>query len=123
LSWCLNASEGVKWDYLCRAKVLLHAAVNEHFGLVVAEAQATGAVPVVHRSGGTWSDIVEYDRYGFGYLNHAEAVDAMVKLLTNDDLYRRYSIRARRHSLQFTYDAFKMRLIRYVNVALGLKPT
>jgi len=47
----------------------------------------------------------------------------MVKLLTNDDLYRRYSIRARRHSLQFTYNAFKMRLIRYVNVALGLKPT
>ena len=119
----LDASEGVKWDYLCRAKVLLHAAVNEHFGLVVAEAQAAGAVPVVHRSGGAWSDIVEYGRYGFGYLNHAEAVDAMVKLLTNDDLYRRYSIRARRHSLQFTYNAFKMRLIRYVNVALGLKPT
>jgi len=75
---------------------------------------------VVHRSGGAWSDIVEYGRYGFGYLNHAEAVDAVVKLLANEDLYRRYSTEARRHSLKFTYGAFKVRLIRYVNVALGL---
>lgn len=118
VEFILDASEEVKWSYLCRAKVLLHMAINEHFGLVVAEAQAAGAVPVVHKSGGAWSDVVEYGRYGLGYLTNDEAADAVIKLLTNDDLFNALSSRARQHSRLFTYDSFKVRLMKYVNALI-----
>ena len=34
---------------------------------------AAGAVPIVHRSGGPWIDIVRMGRYGVGFVNEEEA--------------------------------------------------
>ncbi|MGC8570671.1 MAG: glycosyltransferase [Caldivirga sp.] len=114
VEFVLDAGEETKWSYLCRAKVLLHTAVNEHFGLVAAEAQYAGAVPVVHKSGGLWSDIVKYGEFGLGYLNNNEAVESIIRLLSNEELLESYSRRVREHSLIFTYRAFKSKLISYV---------
>jgi len=50
-----------------RSKVFLHAMRGEHFGIAVVEAMASGLVPVVHMSGGSWNDILDRGRYGFGY--------------------------------------------------------
>ncbi|MBS7653351.1 glycosyltransferase [Candidatus Bathyarchaeota archaeon] len=56
-----------KLKMLGRCKVLLHLCPYEPFGLAVAEGMASGLIPVVHRTGGQWIDILNYGNYGFSY--------------------------------------------------------
>jgi len=76
-----NASEWQKIELLRRAKVYLHPMKYEHFGISVVEAMAAGLIPVVHRSGGPWTDIVEFGKYGFGFRTEEEAVSHVENLL------------------------------------------
>ncbi|MFZ8838427.1 MAG: hypothetical protein ACO2PM_05715 [Pyrobaculum sp.] len=39
---------------------------HEPFGIVMAIATAASAVPIVHKSGGSWINIVQIGRYGVG---------------------------------------------------------
>ncbi|MEM4132169.1 MAG: glycosyltransferase family 4 protein, partial [Thermoproteus sp.] len=91
VEFVLDASEDVKWSYLCRAKALLHAAINEHFGIVAAEAQFAGAIPVVHKSGGIWSDVVEHGKFGLGYIDEDEAVRNIIRLLSDNNFFNMLS--------------------------------
>jgi len=65
------------------SKVFLHAMVGEHFGVAVVEGMAAGLVPVVHKSGGPWYDIVDGGKYGLGYLSVEEAIDAISKAINS----------------------------------------
>lgn len=56
-----------------QAKVYFHTMKNEHFGIAVAEAMASGLIPVVHKSGGAWFDIVGEGKFGFGWETLEEA--------------------------------------------------
>ena len=60
-------------SFYAEAKVYLHTMKNEHFGIAVAEAMASGLIPVVHKSGGAWFDIVGEGKYGFGWETLEEA--------------------------------------------------
>jgi len=44
----------------------IHVRPHEPFGIVMAMAMAAGAVPIVHRSSGSWINIVQMRRYGVG---------------------------------------------------------
>lgn len=83
-----NASEEDKRKILCKAKVIFHAKIDEPFGISVVEGMSAGAVPVVHKSGGTWLDIVEGGRYGYGYLTEEEAIEALKQALSDYSLRR-----------------------------------
>jgi len=72
-----------------KAKVFIHAMRNEHFGMAVVEAMASGLIPVVHRSGGAWLDIVDEGKYGFGYHGIYECKDVIEKALDSADSLRR----------------------------------
>jgi len=76
-----NASEREKIELLGRAKIYLHPMKYEHFGISVVEAMAAGLIPVVHRSGGPWTDIVEFGRYGFGFRDEDEAISIIENVL------------------------------------------
>jgi len=76
-----NASEWQKIELLRKAKVYLHPMKYEHFGISIVEAMAAGLVPVVHRSGGPWTDIVEFGRYGFGFRDEDEAASIIENAL------------------------------------------
>ena len=76
-----NASEWQKIELLGRAKVYLHPMKYEHFGISVVEAMAAGLIPVVHRSGGPWTDIVEFGRYGFSFRDEEEAISIIENTL------------------------------------------
>ena len=71
-----NASYEEKLEILSRCKVFLHLMPYEHFGISVVEGMASGCIPVVHKSGGQWLDIVKKGRYGEGFssLKPAEIV-------------------------------------------------
>jgi glycosyltransferase involved in cell wall biosynthesis len=62
-----NASHETKLNLISRCKVYVHLMPMEHFGISVVEALASGLIPVIHKSGGAWSDIIEFGKYGIGY--------------------------------------------------------
>ncbi|ARM76597.1 glycosyltransferase [Acidianus manzaensis] len=72
-------SDDILLKYFSEAKVYFHPKVNEHFGISVVEAIASGLVPVVHKSGGAWFDIVKEGKYGLGYSSGDEAVNAILE--------------------------------------------
>ena len=74
-----------------KSRAFLHATINEHWGIVVAEALARRLPVVVHRSGGAWSDIAEEGKYGLGYESADEVVELLTKLLTDNKFWSKFS--------------------------------
>jgi glycosyltransferase involved in cell wall biosynthesis len=62
-----NLSLKDKLSLMAKAKVYLHCMPFEHFGISIVEAMASGLIPVVHKSGGPWLDIIDKGKYGFGW--------------------------------------------------------
>jgi len=86
-----NAPSSLKSSVFGRAKVFLHATINEHWGIAVSEAMARGLPVVVHKSGGAWSDLAENGKRGIGYESEEEAAEAVAELMSRGDLWRKYS--------------------------------
>ncbi|KAI5068412.1 hypothetical protein GOP47_0016757 [Adiantum capillus-veneris] len=71
-------------DLLGGAIAGLHSMIDEHFGIVVVEYMAAGAIPIAHNSAGPKMDIVaeqEGCRVGFLAASVAEFASAMAKVL------------------------------------------
>uniref|UniRef100_A0A7J2U5I8 Glycosyltransferase n=1 Tax=Ignisphaera aggregans TaxID=334771 RepID=A0A7J2U5I8_9CREN len=101
-----NAPRSMINGVMDRTKVFLHATINEHWGIAVAEAMARGLPAVVHRSGGTWSDLVYEGGYGFGYTSADEAVEAIAKLMMDSATWRLYSQKAVERAKELTFGRF-----------------
>ena len=50
-------------NMLLESKVYLHTTINEHFGISIVEAMASGCIPVVHNSGGPMEFVAQNHRY------------------------------------------------------------
>ena len=109
-----NAPGDVKVALMDQARVFLHATINEHWGVVVAEAMARGLPVVVHRSGGAWSDLAMGGEVGFGYEGVDEAVEALAKLLTDEKAWGHYSGKSLGRVGEITFDKFVSRLSELV---------
>ncbi|WP_243676408.1 glycosyltransferase family 4 protein [Vulcanisaeta distributa] len=105
---------------LDESRVFFHATVNEHWGgIAVAEAMARGGLPVVvHKSGGAWSDLALNGEVGLSYENADEAVNALVKLLTDSRAWSNYSIKSLDRVRDITFDKFVDRLAELVRKIL-----
>jgi glycosyltransferase involved in cell wall biosynthesis len=86
-----NATFSEVVDLLSRSKVFVHLKEQEHFGIAVAEAAASGCALIVPRSGGPYTDIVQYERYGLTYGSYRELIPLTLYLLDDPDLWRTYS--------------------------------
>jgi alpha-1,2-mannosyltransferase len=107
-------------DVVSKASIYVHCAMNEHFGISVVEAMASGCVPIVHRSGGAYIDIVENDKYGFSFKDTDELSENINMLLKNNNLCHTYSIKAKMRSEIFSKANF-MREIADVVESNSLK--
>ena len=76
-------------EVLGRAKVYVHTALNEHFGITIVEAMSAGCVPVVHNSGGP-IEIVSQD-VGYRWTSIGEAAKQVSTIIENDDLQKEKS--------------------------------
>ena len=76
-------------EVLGRAKVYVHTALNEHFGITIVEAMSAGCVPVVHNSGGP-TEIVSQD-VGYRWTSIGEAAKQVSTIIENDDLQKEKS--------------------------------
>jgi len=101
---------------LSRAKVYLHAMVAEHFGMAPVEAMAAGLVPVVHRSGGVYTDVIEFGRYGYAYRTIDECAKAIEHAIDN---YRKWYPIVREASKRFSKDRFIKRFSMVVEKVVG----
>ncbi|MEM2229727.1 MAG: glycosyltransferase [Ignisphaera sp.] len=101
-----DASRSTINNVMDRAKVFLHATINEHWGIAVAEAMARGLPVVVHRSGGTWSDLVAEGVYGYGYTDAQEAIETVSRILTDKSIWSSFSAKSIAKAKNLTLDKF-----------------
>jgi glycosyltransferase involved in cell wall biosynthesis len=95
-------------ELLGKAKVYVHCAQNEHFGITIVEAMAAGCVPVVNDSGGP-REIVS-DDVGYKW-NHIDEAVGQVSSLIEDEAHRReLSKGAASRARQFGPEAFELGL-------------
>jgi alpha-1,2-mannosyltransferase len=97
--------------------IFLHTMKNDAFGLSVVEAMASGLVPVVHRSGGPWEDILnrEEETYGYAYSNVAEAIQSIHKIISDRKVYSDINSRNRQRLEDFSDITFKNKMIQVFN--------
>ena len=103
-------------DILSKAKIYLHTMPMDHFGISVVEAMASGSVPVVPRSGGPWTDILDKRQgaYGFSYSSPQEAAEYIDSLLTDEDLRGKIALRASQRAWRFDKAVFNDEIVRVV---------
>jgi glycosyltransferase involved in cell wall biosynthesis len=94
-----------------KSKIYLHPMPHEHFGISIVEAMASGCVPIVHKSGGPWYDILERKEiYGYAYNSVNEATVKIQTLLSDPNHYLEKALLALERSKAFTYEKFSERL-------------
>ena len=109
VSFILSPLRKVK-ELLGRAKVYVHSAQNEHFGITIVEAMAAGCVPVVNDSGGP-REIVS-DDVGYRWNHLDEAVGHVSNLIKDESARGRLSKAASARARQFAPGAFESALGR-----------
>jgi len=67
-------------------------------------AAAAGAVPTVHRLGGTWIDIVQMGRYGLGFVDVKEVALGICRSV---GLAREPGGRVVERAREFSYEIFR----------------
>ena len=97
-----------------KSKVFLHATINEHWGIAVAEAMARGLPVVIHKSGGAWSDLAEEGVYGLGYSNAEESAETILKLLMNENTWKIYSQKSIEKTKDLTLENFVEKMSKLV---------
>ncbi|KAG2630319.1 GDP-Man:Man(3)GlcNAc(2)-PP-Dol alpha-1,2-mannosyltransferase-like [Panicum virgatum] len=81
----------------------LHSMTDEHFGIVVVEYMAAGAIPIAHKSAGPMMDIVlDEDGHQTGFLasKKEEFADAIIKVLSMSEQGRQEMAAASRKRAQ-----------------------
>ncbi|KAG0080106.1 asparagine-linked glycosylation protein [Podila epicladia] len=88
VTFVINAPFSELQAWLARAKIGIHAMLDEHFGIGIVEYMAAGLIPVVHNSAGPKMDIVRpFNNASTGYLatTSHEFAEALEKVLVADE--------------------------------------
>jgi len=113
-----NASHEVKLELISKCKVYVHLMPMEHFGISVVEALAGGLLPVIHKSGGAWTDILDYGEYGIGY-ERFEPVHIAEKIkMAFEKWNSAYISLAINRSREFSTERFRERMKKVVTMML-----
>ncbi len=106
-----NPDEELK-DRLYRdSRIFLHLRKRESFGISVADAISYGCVPVVPKSGGPWTDIVQEGKFGMGFSNNDEAVECLRRARNFTDSEVRSILNSRD---RFSYQKFKNEYMKMI---------
>jgi len=106
-----NLSRHELYGLLGKAMIYLHTAHHEQFGIAVVEGMAAGCIPVVHRSGGPYHDILSEDNMcGFSYGDLEEAITIIKDIMCKSYHYEELSDRARTRSLRFDESIFSLKI-------------
>jgi len=117
----LNCGEAEKENLLMQAKVYLHTMRNEHFGISIVEGMSAGLVPVVHKSGGPWFDILgaTQGEFGYAYATIGEAAAFISEILRDEKLRTKLSKGAQQRAEYFDVSHFRDRMLAIVEPMLA----
>jgi len=112
VSLCPNISRSALIDLLASAKVYLHVMPSDHFGISIIEAMAAGCVPIVHRSGGPWLDILaqQQGKMGFSYSTVEEAAKLIDTVMADKSHWKKLSFAACERSKEYSKQRFQKKL-------------
>jgi len=102
--------------FLSKAKVYVHCAPFEYFGISVVEAMASGCVPVVCKSGGPYTDVVDHGKYGLCFSTTNELANIINRLLCNHKLCEQFSYTAMKRALIFDKEKFKREFLKVLDL-------
>lgn len=102
---------------LGEAKAYLHVMPSDHFGISIVEAMSAGCIPIVHRSGGPWLDILDQrqGRIGFSYDTLEEAAKLIDYIMATEGVRLKLSSAAEKSALRFDKSVFQENLNEIVN--------
>ncbi len=112
----LNVPRHQILENLAKAKIYVHSAPYEHFGISVVEAMAAGAIPIVKKGfNGPWIDILDQGKYGLGYETPENLAHIIAKILVyNEQHLASLRKRAIERAKQFDKTVFKQFLLRII---------
>ena len=96
-------------DILLNSKAYLHPTINEHFGVAIVEAMASGCIPIVHDSGGPR----EFVSKEFRYKTFEEAAERVDRVIENWSPAKAEEIS--QYSNRFSETNFSKRFISILN--------
>jgi glycosyltransferase involved in cell wall biosynthesis len=114
----LNAERNTVVNSILKAKVIVHPAAREHFGIAVVEGMAAGCIPIVRKGfNGPWMEILQEGKYGLGF----ERVEELA--LVMEDAFRNYEDfdrdRIVHRALEFDQQNFRDKFLETVERFLG----
>ncbi|HIE15074.1 TPA: glycosyltransferase [Candidatus Bathyarchaeota archaeon] len=123
VSFIPNASFKQKLDIMVRAKIFFHSMTGEHFGIAIVEGMASGLVPVVHKSGAPWIDILQMKQgyHGFAYKSINEAVQFVSEILSNEQMRKEIASRNFEHIQRFSEHVFRKKISYIVKTVIRRK--
>jgi glycosyltransferase involved in cell wall biosynthesis len=110
----VNCPYDLLLENLAKAKVYVHCYENEPFGISIVESMAAGCVPVVHRSGGAYYDIVDSDQYGLSFRTTDELACKIDTLLLDSQFCSKLSESCIQRSQHFSDSAFKKNIVNLI---------
>lgn len=110
----VNCPRSMLQSILSKAKIYVHCAPSEYFGISIVEAMACGCVPIVHQSGGPYTDIIKYGKYGFSFEETYELASNLNLLLNDKRLCEKFREKAIKRSKIFNARKFKKKIIEIV---------
>ena len=110
-----------KLELMAMSRVYLHVMPNEHFGIAIVEAMAAGLIPVIHRSGGPWLDILQQKHeYGLSYTTLEDAAYAIDEILMAEDWFiEEMADRAREAAMKFDEHVFHRKMSKLIELCLS----
>jgi len=108
-------------DLLSQARLYLHTMIGEHFGISIVEAMHSGLPVIVHRSGGQYTDVIDYDRYGMSYTDERDVINHIVNTINDETTWEQYHSMSIERSQNFTFDIFEENMIRVIDKVLQNK--
>jgi len=103
-------------NLLSKAMFYLHPPYPEHFGLSVAEAIAAGAIPIVYRDGGAWTDIVSKIDINLGYTDIREVPKLIKTMEKGPEILNMLRMRGQSLVLSFNYNGFKQKIVNILEI-------
>jgi glycosyltransferase involved in cell wall biosynthesis len=90
-----------------QSEMFIHCMKDEPFGIVVAEAQASGCATLVYKSGGPFYDIIDRGKYGLSFSTVTELAKHIDNLIDSKEELKMWQNKALKGAERFTYQNFR----------------
>lgn len=101
-------------EILSKSKIYVNSTIFEPFGISVVESMASGCVPIVHRSGGPYIDIIGRGKYGFSFQSSDELAKNIHLLIDKDELCILFSRKAIERAKIYSAMNFQQKMLDIV---------